>query len=105
MARSDPDYFALVIGNAILGGMFNSRINMNLREAKGYTYGARSAFDFMRAPGSFVVATGVRTDATADAVHEILKELKTMHDTDVSAEELLHARRELLARAERSVET
>ena len=51
----------------ILGGQFVSRINMNLREDKGYTYGARTAFEFRRAPGPFVLQASVQTDATADA--------------------------------------
>ena len=51
----------------ILGGQFVSRINMNLREDKGYTYGARTAFEFRRAPGPFVLQASVQSDATADA--------------------------------------
>lgn len=90
--RSHQDYFPLVMCNAILGGLFNSRINMNLREDKGYTYGARSAFDFLRSRGSFVVATGVETGVTLPAIREILKEIATIRDADVSAEELNNAK-------------
>jgi predicted Zn-dependent peptidase len=75
VARSTPDYHALVVLNALLGGQFVSRINLNLREEKGLTYGARSSFDWRRAPGPFVVQTSVQTDATAVAVGEILREL------------------------------
>jgi zinc protease len=92
VARSHPDYFPLIMANAILGGMFNSRINMNLREAKGYTYGARSAFDFLRSRGSFVVYSGVRSDVTAEAIREVLKEINLMRESNVSPEELLHAK-------------
>jgi predicted Zn-dependent peptidase len=74
--RSTPDYAALVVLNAVLGGQFVSRINLNLREAKGYTYGARSGFDWRRAPGPFVVQTSVQTNATASAVDEVLRELR-----------------------------
>lgn len=74
-ARGTPDYHPLVVLNTVLGGQFVSRINLNLREDKGYTYGARSGFEFRRGPGPFVVAAGVQTDATAAAVREVLGEL------------------------------
>ena len=51
LARSTPDYHALLVMNMILGGQFVSRINMNLREEKGYTYGARTSFEFRQGPG------------------------------------------------------
>src|SRR5262249_17265016 len=73
--RSTPDYPALEIMNTALGGIFSSRINMNLREDKGYTYGANSRFSYRRGPGPFWVRTGVRTDVTAPALSEILKEI------------------------------
>lgn len=92
VSRADPDYYALVMCNAILGGLFNSRINMNLREDKGYTYGARSYFDFMRGKGPFFVATGVRTNATDLAIKEVLKEIEQMRDTNVSKDELTLAK-------------
>ena len=90
--RNNPDYAPLVIANAILGGLFSSRINMNLREDKGYTYGARSSFGYVRGQGSFVVSTGVRTDVTDAAIREILKEIKAMRTTDVTEAELRHAK-------------
>ena len=70
--RTHEDYFDIVVMNAILGGLFNSRINLNLREARAYTYGAFSAFDWRRAAGPFVVSTAVRTDVTVEAISEIL---------------------------------
>ncbi len=73
--RLTPDYHALLVLNAILGGQFVSRLNMNLREAKGYTYGARSAFDFRRSHGPFVVQAAVQTTATAESVQEVLAEV------------------------------
>ena len=75
--RLTPDYYALLVLNAILGGQFVSRLNMNLREDKGYTYGVRSGFEFRRAPGPFVVQAAVQTDVTADAVREVLAECAT----------------------------
>jgi predicted Zn-dependent peptidase len=74
--RSTPDFHAVVLLNAVLGGHFSSRLNLNLRERKGCTYGVRSAFDFRRMAGPFSVQTSVQTDATADAVAEILAELR-----------------------------
>ena len=70
VARSNPDYVPVRVMNALLGGLFSSRINLNLREAHGYTYGASSQFTYWRNPGPFAVASGVRTDVTAPAVHE-----------------------------------
>ena len=75
VARNTPDYFPLVIMNSILGGQFSSRINLNLREAKGYTYGARSSFDFRLAPGPFEAGGSVKTEVTAPALVELVKEI------------------------------
>jgi len=86
--RNTPDYEPIVVMNEILGGLFSSRINLNLREEHGYTYGASSQFVFRRTPGPFLVGTGVRTDVTAPAVAEIMKELKRIRESDVSPEEL-----------------
>ena len=67
VARNTPDYHALVTANMVLGGQFSSRINLNLREDKGFTYGARTAFEFRRRPGS-VRAAGRRADERDGAV-------------------------------------
>ena len=90
--RSSPDYVPVRVMNTILGGMFASRINMNLREEHGYTYGANSQFVFWRSGGPFAVATGVRTDVTAPAVHEVMLEIKEMADTRVTPQELTLAK-------------
>jgi zinc protease len=74
-ARSTPDYASLQVLNSMLGGAFTSRINMNLREDKGYTYGAGSRFTYLRTLGWFSVSTGVRTDVTAPALGETLREI------------------------------
>jgi zinc protease len=90
--RSTPDYAALEIMNNSLGGLFSSRINMNLREDKGYTYGARSGFNYRRSAGPFTVRAGVRTDVTAPAVTEIFKELRRMSEDPITADEFSLAR-------------
>jgi zinc protease len=87
-ARSTPDYTQLEVMNSDLGGLFSSRINMNLREEHGYTYGAGSFFNYHVAPGPFIVYSDVRTDATAPATTEVFKELRRMRDTLMSPEEL-----------------
>lgn len=73
--RTTPDYFPLLVLNTILGGQFASRLNLNLREAKGLTYGARSAFHLRRLAGAFVAGTDVQSSATGLAVAEILREI------------------------------
>jgi zinc protease len=86
--RATPDYPALEVMNSELGGLFSSRINLNLREEHGYTYGASSSFVYRRSVGYFVAGGGIRTDATAPAVTEILKEIRRMIDTPMKPEEL-----------------
>ena len=78
LPRSTPDYHALLVMNMILGGQFVSRINMNLREEKGYTYGARTSFEFRKGPGPFLFQTSVQSDVTADAVKEAIKEIEAI---------------------------
>ncbi len=73
--RSTPDYFPLQVLNTLLGGSFTSRLNQNLREEHGYTYGARSAFDMRLAAGPFLARAGVQTEVTAAALTEFFKEL------------------------------
>lgn len=90
-----PDHHAIIVANAILGGLFNSRINMNLREDKGWTYGARTAFRFRRGAGPFVARTAVETAVTADAFEEILAEMERMRREPVREEELELARHAL----------
>jgi zinc protease len=86
--RSTPDYVPLEVLNMVFGGQFASRINMNLREDHGYTYGAHSGFSFRRGAGPFSAYSGIRTDVTAPAVREIFRELERIRDVEVSAEEL-----------------
>ncbi len=86
--RDHPDYFPLVVMNAILGGLFSSRLNLNLREEHGYTYGAHSTFDWRRAASPFEISSAVQTDKCADAVREALSEVERIRNEAVGEEEL-----------------
>jgi zinc protease len=88
IARSTPDFEAVEVMNTILGGLFTSRINLNLREDKGYTYGAFSTFAARREPGPYFMSAGIRTDATAAAVTEMLNEIRKIKDAPVTSDEL-----------------
>ena len=104
--RSTPDYHAILVLNMILGGQFVSRLNMNLREDKGYTYGARTSFEFRRGPGPFVFQTSVQSAVTGDAIREVLGELQTIRrDRPVTAEELEIGRAALTRGYARNFET
>jgi predicted Zn-dependent peptidase len=92
LPRRVPDYHAVSVMAAILGGLFNSRLNMQLREAKGYTYGAGAGFDMRRAAGPFTARAAVNTEVTVPAVIDTLAELQRMRDTRVDAGELAAAR-------------
>jgi len=90
--RLHPDYFALRVTNTLFGGAFTSRLNLNLREKNGFTYGVRSGFAFRRAPGPFTIQTAVATDVTARAVEEILAETARLRQDGASEEETRNAR-------------
>jgi zinc protease len=92
VARSSPDYVALDVMNTALGGLFSSRINLNLREKHGFTYGASSSFVFRRGQGPFLIGTSVRTDVTAQAVAEIFIEIERMRESELTEEELATAK-------------
>lgn len=87
-ARSTADYFANVVMNAIFGGLFSSRINLNLREAHGYTYSASSYFDWRRGPGPFIVSTAVQSEVTGPAIAETLSEIDRIRTSEVNGDEL-----------------
>jgi predicted Zn-dependent peptidase len=76
--RLTADYAALEVLNTILGGSFTSRLNQNLREEHGYSYGASSAFDMRLSAGPFLAAAGVQSDKTAPAVQEFFNELNNI---------------------------
>lgn len=88
LPRRAPDYFDAMVMNAVLGGLFSSRINLNLREAHGYTYGAFSGFEWRRGAGPFVVSTAVKSDVTAAAAQEILNEIDRMRREEIAEDEL-----------------
>ena len=88
VSRATGDYFPLSVMNAIFGGVFNSRINLNLRERHGYTYGARSQFAFRRQAGPFVIAAPVRNEVTRESVSEIVSELRRIRTGDIERSEL-----------------
>jgi predicted Zn-dependent peptidase len=90
--RTSPDYAALQVMNTLLGGSFTSRLNMNLRETKGYSYGASSGFSYRVVPGPFIASSSVRTNVTDSSLVEIFKELRGVRDVAVPEEELNRAR-------------
>jgi zinc protease len=90
--RHHPDYFALQVMNTILGGAFTSRLNMNLRERHGFTYGARSGFSFRKRPGPFSIDVAVASDVTARAIEEALKEVRGLREEGPTEAELTSAR-------------
>jgi zinc protease len=92
--RSTSDYFPLQVMNTILGGSYTSRLNANLRETRGFTYGAFSGFGLRRSAGPFIASAEVVTAKTDSALMEFLKELRAIRDT-VPAAELVKAKRYL----------
>jgi zinc protease len=88
VARSNPDYEKLDVMNTVLGGLFSSRINLNLREDKGYSYGAFSFIGQNRGVGPFMAGAQVRGDVTGPSAQELLKEVTKMRDGGVTSEEL-----------------
>jgi zinc protease len=90
--RSSPDFAALQVMNTLLGGSFTSRLNMNLREAKGYSYGANSGFTYRVVPGPFTASSSVRTNVTDSSLVEIFKEIRAVRDVAVPQEELDRAK-------------
>jgi zinc protease len=89
--RTNPDFFPIIVMNSILGGSFSSRLNINLREKHGYTYGASSGFDMRPAPGAFTAGSSVQTAVTDKAMTEFMNELKNISEP-VSDQELTRAK-------------
>jgi predicted Zn-dependent peptidase len=105
-SRRTPDYHALVLLNTVLGGQFVSRLNMNLREDKGYTYGVRTGFDLRRGDGPFVLQTSVGTEVTVPALGEALNELRAIRNgRPVTADELALAKSSVALGYPRGFET
>jgi zinc protease len=106
LARNTPDYHALIVLNMILGGQFVSRINMKLRQEKGLTYGARTAFDFRRGRGPFILQTSVQSDGTAEAITTSLLEIHAIRtDRPPTVDEVEIAKAALTRGYSRNFET
>jgi zinc protease len=95
--RSTKDYYALEVMNVILGGSFTSRLNQNLREDKGYSYGASSGFDYLIAAGPWSAGAAVQTQSTGPAIAEFMHELRGMLQP-ISDDEVQRARNFLAMR-------
>jgi zinc protease len=106
VSRATSDFYALLVLNMALGGQFVSRVNLNLRERKGYTYGARTSFEFRRGPGPFLLQTAVQTNVTADAVREAVREIEDIRGArPITADELDVAKAALTRGYARNFET
>lgn len=99
------DFFKLGVVNYPLGGAFNSRINLNLREDKGYTYGARSYFSGNEYRGAYIFSTEVKREATDSSIAEFLKEVKNYVADGISPEELSFTKSSILLRDALEYET
>lgn len=94
--RNNPDYFSLLLADRILGGGPAARLFMNLREDKGYTYGAYSNFGGTKFRGTWTSSAEVRTNVTEGAMKEFMYELRRLRDEKVSVEELENAKRAIV---------
>jgi zinc protease len=92
LERTTPDYATIQVMNTILGGSFSSRLNSNLRETKGYTYGANSGFQWRPLPGAFIASADVRTNVTDSSLVEFFHEMRLLRDSLVSDTELGRAK-------------
>jgi predicted Zn-dependent peptidase len=104
VARSTTDFFPIQVMNTILGGSFSSRLNLNLREKHGYTYGASSGFDMRLTPGPFSAQAGVQTDKTSESLTEFFNELNGILKP-VPTDELARAKNYVALRFPSSFET
>ena len=97
--RNTPDYYALQVMNTILGGMFQSRLNANIREEKGYSYGVSSSFGYGKGPGPFRTGGDIVTEKSDAALVEFMKELKgIIGSRPITDEELSVAKDALIQR-------
>lgn len=104
--RMNPDYFPVVVMNSILGGAITSRISMNLREDKGYTYGARSDFTFRRGAGPFRAGGDMQTAVTKESVFELMKEISGIRGSiPITQKELDYNKQSLIRRYPGGFET
>jgi zinc protease len=105
LARSTPDYFPVVVMNRLLGGQFTSRINLNLREKHGFTYGAFSTFRFQKGVGPFVAQGGIVSEKTDSSLVEFIAELNLMREKGMSPEELEYAKKGMIGNFALAFET
>ncbi|HEU4410386.1 MAG TPA: pitrilysin family protein [Polyangiaceae bacterium] len=105
VASADPNDATLELASSVFGGFFGSRLNMNLREAKGYTYGARAGSDARLGVGPLSASSAVRADVTGAALQEVFNELKGMKARPISVRELEEAREGLVRAYPGSFET
>jgi len=103
--KKDPDYFPLLVANQILGGAAHSRLFLNIREQKGYTYGAYSGFAARRDPGAFAAEAEVRTDVTAPSLQEFLYELERIRNVKATDKEIKDAKNYLTGSFQLGLET
>ncbi|HTE18090.1 MAG TPA: insulinase family protein, partial [Armatimonadota bacterium] len=95
--RYTPEYHALQVMNTILGGMFGSRLNLNLRERKGITYGAGSGFAYGRGPGAFRAGADIVTEQTHTGLVEIMREIRGVRgEIPLTDEEVATAKASLI---------
>ena len=102
--RKNPDFFALTVGNRILGGA-SGRLFEHLREQKGYTYGANSGFGSSRIRGSWTASTDVRSEVTDAALTDLIDEIRQMRETPVTEKELGDAKRAIVGSFARLLES
>lgn len=103
--RTDPDYFPFMVCNQILGGGGNARLFLNIREQKGYTYGAYSKFSARKDPGAFDASAEVRTEVTAPSLQEFIYELERLRNVKVSDKELSDAKAHIAGAFQLGLET
>lgn len=104
LKMNHPDYFPVLVANNILGGDFNSLLNMNLREDKGYTYGARSVIGADKYVSRFYATASVRNAVTDSAVVEFIKEIKNIRENLVSNDQLILAKAKITGDFVRALE-
>jgi predicted Zn-dependent peptidase len=105
ISRTDPDYIPLTVANRILGGGGSARLFQNLREDKGYTYGAYSSLTTPAWPGLWTASASVRTEVTEPAAREFIKEFERIVDQPVTADELARAKRSIVGAFARTLES
>lgn len=106
VTRDNPDFVALSVMNSMLGGQFSSRVNLNLREEKGYTYGARTGFSFRKGAGPFSASADVQTAVTKESVAEFMKELNGIRGAiPVTDKELEYNKQSIIRRFPQGFET